>query len=67
MTAPEGDRPASPPRPTNPPDGPPRKFSDLSPADQIRVVEILRPAWDRALARHRERKRLEAEALTRAA
>lgn len=67
MDAVEGDRPQSPPRPTNPSDGPPRRFSDLSPADQIRAVEIFRPGFERAVARYRERKRLEAEALTRAA
>jgi len=66
---PDGDRPGgAPPSPGGPPDsGPPRKFSDLAPADQIRVVEILRPAWDRAMARRRERLRAEAETHVRAA
>jgi hypothetical protein len=33
-----------------------RTFSDLSAADQLRVVEILRPGWQRALARYQARK-----------
>lgn len=61
------DRPLPAPRPTNPPDGPGRRFTDLTPAEQIRAVEILRPAFERALARYRERKRLEALGLERAA
>lgn len=65
----EGDRPGgAPPSPGGPPDsGPPRRFRDLPAADQTRAVEILRPSFERALARYRERKRIEAEALTRAA
>jgi hypothetical protein len=54
----EGDRPAAPPRPTNPSDGPPR-FSDLPAADQLRVVEILRPGWEKAIARYQARKAAE--------
>lgn len=64
----EGDRPGgapAAPKPTPNP-GPPR-FRDLPAADQIRAVEIFRPGFERAVARYRERKRLEAEALTRAA
>lgn len=67
MTGPDGDRPAPPPRPSNPPDGPPKSFDTLTAAEQLRVVEILRPGFERALARYRERKRLEADALARAA
>jgi hypothetical protein len=67
MTALDGDRPGAPPRPTNPPDGPPRRFSDLSAADQIRVVEIIRPGFEKALANYRARKAAEAEQLARAA
>jgi hypothetical protein len=44
-----------------------RRFAELTPAEQIRAVEILRPAFERALARYRERKRLEALGLERAA
>lgn len=64
----EGDRPggaAPAPKPL-PNSGPPR-FASLSPAEQIRVIEILRPGWERALARRAERKRLEAETHVRAA
>lgn len=65
----DGPRPGgAPTSPGGPPDpAPPRRFSDLSPGDQLRVVEILRPGWDRALARYRERKRLEAAEHVRAA
>jgi len=42
----------------------PRTFSDLSAADQLRAVEILRPGFLLALERYRERKRLEAAAET---
>lgn len=58
----EGDRPGgAPPAPKPMPNpGPPRRFANFSPADQIRAVEILRPSFERALARYRERKRLEA-------
>lgn len=56
----EGDRPGGAPPPgPKPTDSPPRTFSDLAPADQLRVVEILKPGFERALARYRERKRLE--------
>jgi hypothetical protein len=65
----DGDRPGgAPPSPGGPPDsGPPRRFADFSPADQTRAVEIFRPSFERALARYRERKRLEAAGLTKAA
>ena len=57
----EGDRPGgAPPAPRPIPNPGPPRFSELSAADQIRVVEIFRPGFERALARWRERKRLEA-------
>lgn len=62
MRNPEGDRPGgapAAPKP-NPNPGPPRRFSDLPAADQLRIVEILRPGFQRVLARRAERKRLEA-------
>jgi hypothetical protein len=38
----EGDRPNPPPRPTNPPDGPPRfEYTDLPRLSRRRVTEIL--------------------------
>jgi len=39
------------------------QFTDLPPADQLRVVEIFKPGFERALARYIERKRLEGEEL----
>jgi len=47
--------------------GPPRRFSDLPAADQLRVVEILRPGFEKALANYRARKAAEAEQHVRAA
>lgn len=59
----EGDRPGGGPRPQpKPTDAPPRRFSDLSAADQIRVVEIIRPGFEKALANYRARKAAEAAA-----
>jgi len=64
----EGDRPGGAPNSgSKPTDSPPRQFADFTPAEQIRVVEILKPGFERALARHLERKRIEAAGLTRAA
>lgn len=43
MTALEGDRPAPPPRPSNPPDGPPRSGSSLDdPAKLSRAERMIR-------------------------
>lgn len=57
----EGDRPGgAPPAPKPTPyPAPPRRFSDLSAADQIRVVEIIRPGFEKALANYRARKAAE--------
>jgi hypothetical protein len=54
-----GGAPAA-PKPTPNPGPPKTTFESLSAAEQLRVVEILRPGFERALARWRERKRLEA-------
>lgn len=56
---PQQARSEDPPQPSPNP-GPPRMFSDLSAADQLRVVEILRPGFQRVMARRAERKRIEA-------
>jgi hypothetical protein len=64
----DGDRPGgAPPSDSKPTDRPPKRFSELSAADQLRVVEIIRPGFEKALANYRVRKAAEAEALTRAA
>jgi len=65
----EGDRPSGPPPAPKPMpnSGPPRRFSDLPAADQLRVVEILRPGFEKALANYRARKAAEAEQHVRAA
>ncbi|THV25967.1 hypothetical protein [Glycomyces paridis] len=52
----DGDRPGGAPPPgPKPTDSPPRRFADLPAADQLRAVEIFRPAFERALARRRAR------------
>lgn len=67
MAATEGDRPGGAPNSGTKPTDRPKSFDTLTAAEQLRVVEILRPGFERALARYRERKRLEADALARAA
>lgn len=67
MQAADGDRPSAPHRPTNPSDGPGKKFADLPAADRLRVVEILRPGFEKALANYQARKRAEAAQHVKAA
>jgi hypothetical protein len=44
-----------------------RMYSDLPAEQRLRVVEILRPGWNKALAKYAERKRAEAAEHVRAA
>lgn len=55
----EGDRPGGAPNSGSKPTDRPKKFADLSAADQLRVVEILRPGFEKALANYRARKAAE--------
>lgn len=57
MLASDGDRPGAPPRPTNPPDGPPKResvfdYAALPRLSRRRVVEILGPALRDELAEY---------------